>query len=323
MASRQLVLFLFLLVCINFIVLGYIFDDARLLYLSGASVLVAMIVAMRDFLSVPSDAEYSSSLLSVGMLWYLGTLFSLWYMMQIAPAVLAITAVIAFLILIGLLLKRGKKFAFFLGVVSLIGGASYFFTHLPIKPSSEKSVIISGQDFPLGSGSDLLSGDDVWSGVYEDDSVLVWTGSWDIIVTWATAVEDQEKVIAAPVSKNLLSITRDQRIATYANFLPLLLKKYQLSSKGNISFSFVSKTNVLYPAFLAAYQKWLIWIHTNPTAILKCKYVMTMIGLLEAPALQKWSTNVHTTYWEYAKKRWYLVNGCDQKEEVATYTTLP
>lgn len=290
---------------------------------------------------MPTESHEKSRLLSIGMLWYLAILFSTWYYLHISPFLLIAVVIFGVIILVGLLASWNRKVAFVFGFLMIFGVVWYMlrnnfynltddtnttpFTGLVDDNNPEYIAQISWSDL---TWSDLISGDNhlswsivTWKSI---NTGVLWVETWVVTSgTIAQKMNEKEVPIEKSSEKNLFSVSRDNTIVTYALFLPLLQKKYTLPSKGSINFTFVTSKNPLYPSFLAAFQKGMIGVATNPLTQLKCKYVMTMIGLAEAPALQKWGINIHEIYWQYAKDRGYLNNGCDQKDALATLATLP
>jgi hypothetical protein len=306
------------------VVAWYVYDQAWLLYLSLINVIVAMLVAMRDFFVREGDSE-QSTLVSYGMLAYVSLFTLLWWKLSLSPLLLAMSAIFGLFLLLSLWRKgfgRGLWWGILLLWVVWLWYYAYQQGWLWNAMMQQSNNDMQEPLIVTGDAVEDLS----WAGVSGDAEQNPTTGAVIETGTLLSGVQattpTEEKPVATP-SKRVFATQTSNAVVTYANFLPLLQKRYQLTAKGNVAFTYVSKTNALYTPFLAAFNKGLIGVNANPTTQLKCKYIMTMIGLLEAPSLQKWSTNIHASYREYAKNRGYLARGCDQKDAIAQLTMLP
>ena len=98
-------------------------------------------------------------------------------------------------------------------------------------------------------------------------------------------------------------------LATFADVIKYLLKDETLSTKTNISFTYVLKSSELYPYFKTAQEKSMIWKDTDPNGILSCETYVTMKWLA-----QEWNvwtySDIKQAYWNYAKNNG-LLPGCD------------
>lgn len=319
--------------------------------MSLINVLIAMIMTWYDFFSITSDQTpwKSSYLLSCMMLYFVAVCYTAYSFDMILVSLIA--ACISIILFIAGFLQWMSRKLLFWWVVLFIWSIVYlnFFKSDTLEKLQSVSCNIfsiwckTNEDLSIYQSwflaDDTISSWLVWVSwmqynivstgeinvtswndtIIETQKVETWTllSSWDSI---ATIKPDQE---LNKISKNLFSVSRTVIPVTYANFLPLLQKKYKLVPKGNVNFTYVTNKNPLYSSFVTAFNKWIIGIDVNPTMQLKCKYIMTFIWLIEAPSLKNNSVNIHATYREYAKNRWYLQNGCNQKDAIATFASLP
>jgi hypothetical protein len=160
-------------------------------------------------------------------------------------------------------------------------------------------------------------------------TLITWstvnTGSVDLNVQTGTT---QEAIIEPAIDASLVfdDVVRDETPVRYSNFLPLLLQTYSLTSAWNVQFTTISSSDALYPAFVAAFNKKLIGGWVDPQELLKCKYIMSMIGLIEQPELQYQipeGSTIHNVYRDYASSKWYLNAGCIDKDAFASTKWLP
>lgn len=143
------------------------------------------------------------------------------------------------------------------------------------------------------------------------------------VIYEANSVNDKEKESIWNVfSKLLNNDNKDDKIITYADIIPYLVKKYKLSTnnKKDVEFTYISKKDPNYDLFKIAYYNYLFWRKTNPKKIVKCKNFAVLLGLA-----QKWKVNynrynVYDKYWEKAVKKWYKFNiCCKSKNDVLTF----
>lgn len=154
---------------------------------------------------------------------------------------------------------------------------------------------------------------------------VVNTGNVDLYVQTGST---QEPIIEPAIDTSLVfdDVVRDETPVRYSNFLPLLLQTYTLASAWNVQFTNISPSNPLYPSFVAAFNKKLIGGWVDPQELLKCKYIMSMIGLIEQPELQYQipvGSTIHNVYRDYASSKWYLNAGCIDKDAFASTKWLP
>ncbi|MDR2189874.1 MAG: hypothetical protein LBP53_01470 [Candidatus Peribacteria bacterium] len=91
-----------------------------------------------------------------------------------------------------------------------------------------------------------------------------------------------------------------------------------LSSKTDITFSFVSKTHTNYPYFKTAYEKRMIGKNTDPSKQISCETYMVIKGLGEGRDVGSY-TDVKVAYWKKAESLGKL-NGCTKGGRVSTAT---
>jgi hypothetical protein len=86
-----------------------------------------------------------------------------------------------------------------------------------------------------------------------------------------------------------------------------LLAWATLSTKTNISFKYVSKSNELYPYFKTAQEKWMIGTDTDPSKIVSCETYITLKWLREWWNVWNYTKdNVKSVYWNKAEALWKL-----------------
>jgi hypothetical protein len=110
---------------------------------------------------------------------------------------------------------------------------------------------------------------------------------------------------------------------TFGNFLPELIKKYNLwPAKSQYVFTHVSSSSELYTPFNIARDYTMIWSATHPDQKILCKHLMVLVWLAEW-----WDVDVSWWVFEWyrltAQEKWYLSNGCTQQNTQATYGQVP
>ena len=92
-----------------------------------------------------------------------------------------------------------------------------------------------------------------------------------------------------------------------------------LSTKTNVSFKYVSKSNELYPYFKTAQERWMIWTDTDPSKIVSCDTYITMKWIREWRDVGSYTkSNVKAVYWAKAAELWKL-NGCEKWKYVTRW----
>ena len=184
---------------------------------------------------------------------------------------------------------------------------------------------------------DVSEIDNVWDEIY----VFEWTGevitdiednaeivdeTWVIeneveienteIDTWITEnVEPKVEVQPESIVENQtpsLSEEEAKKQVTMGEAIKSLLAWATLSTKTNVSFKYVSKSNELYPYFKTAQEKWMIGTDTDPSKLLSCDTYITMKWIWEWWDVWTYSkNNVKAVYWAKAEQLWKL-NGCQK-----------
>ena len=91
-----------------------------------------------------------------------------------------------------------------------------------------------------------------------------------------------------------------------------LLAWATLSTKTNITFKFVAKSNELYPYFKTAQEKAMLGTDTDPSKVVSCDTYITLKWLREWRNVWSYtSKNVKSVYWNKAVELWKL-NGCEK-----------
>ena len=93
-----------------------------------------------------------------------------------------------------------------------------------------------------------------------------------------------------------------------------------LSTKTNVSFKYVSKSNEVYPYFKTAQEKWMIGTDTDPSKLVSCDTYITMKWIWEGRNVGTYTkNNVKAVYWNKAAELWKL-NGCEKWKYVTKWT---
>ncbi len=116
-----------------------------------------------------------------------------------------------------------------------------------------------------------------------------------------------------------LSPEEAKKQVTMWEAIKFLLEWATLSTKTNISFKYVSKSNELYPYFKTAQERWMIWTDTDPSKIVSCDTYITMKWLREWRDVGSYTkNNVKAVYWAKAEQLWKL-NGCQKWKYVTKW----
>lgn len=114
------------------------------------------------------------------------------------------------------------------------------------------------------------------------------------VLTWVN--EENTGDIAEDIVEN----QNLDALATYLDVIKYLLKDEKLSTKINLTFNYMKKTDPDYAYFKTAHEKRLIWTDTNPNQTPSCETFVVMKWLIEE--WNVWSyTNIKQAYWDYAK----------------------
>lgn len=149
-----------------------------------------------------------------------------------------------------------------------------------------------------------------WMNILDDfiksGSVTTWiipVETWTIIQTWT-----ETAVTPTPTAGESLKII---------DAIRHLFDKYgtTLSTKTDVSFTYVSKTSPIYPIYRTAYEKRMIWKSTNPTKMILCDSYIVMKWLMWKWNVTYNATNVTTQFRNEAIARWAL-NGCQKGKTV-------
>lgn len=137
------------------------------------------------------------------------------------------------------------------------------------------------------------------------------------VETWI--VENVEPVVEAQpevVQPEVVKSGNPDREVTRWEAIKYLLQWYPLSTKTNKTFTYVSKTNELYPYFKTAQEKAMIWTDVNPSKRISCETYMSLKWILEW-----WNVNIYDKsqtriiYWNKANELG-KTKGCERWEFV-------
>jgi hypothetical protein len=141
----------------------------------------------------------------------------------------------------------------------------------------------------------------------ENTDVETW-----IVENVEPVVEAQPEVTQPEVAKS----GNPEREVTRWEAIKYLLQWYPLSTKTNKTFTYVSKTNELYPYFKTAQEKAMIWTDVNPSKRISCETYMSLKWILEW-----WNVNIYDKsqtriiYWNKANELG-KTKGCERWEFV-------
>lgn len=179
---------------------------------------------------------------------------------------------------------------------------------------------------------------DTWDVIY----VFEWTGevitdlenlneTWTIgneienteVDTWIVEnIQPEIEVQPEPVVETktpALSDEESKKQVTMWEAIKSLLAWATLSTKTNISFKYVSKSNELYPYFKTAQEKWMIGTDTDPSKYVSCDTYITMKWIWEGRNVGSYTkNNVKSVYWNKAAELWKL-NGCEKWKYVTKW----
>ena len=140
--------------------------------------------------------------------------------------------------------------------------------------------------------------------------------------TWIVEnIEPEIEVQPEPVVDQtpILSDEEAKKQVTMWEAIKSLVGWATLSTKTNVSFKYVSKSNELYPYFKTAQEKWMIGTDTDPSKLLSCDTYITMKWIREWRNVGTYTkNNVKSVYWNKAAELWKL-NGCEKWKYVTKW----
>ena len=142
------------------------------------------------------------------------------------------------------------------------------------------------------------------------------------IDTWIVEnIQPEIEVLPEPVVEQspALSDEEAKKQVTMWEAIKSLVGWSTLSTKTNVSFKYVSKSNELYPYFKTAQEKWMIGTDTDPSKLVSCDTYITMKWIWEWWDVWTYSkSNVKAVYWNKAAELWKL-NGCEKWKYVTKW----
>jgi energy-coupling factor transporter transmembrane protein EcfT len=172
-----------------------------------------------------------------------------------------------------------------------------------------RSIIkLVGIDFPVfESESENNIEQIVWNNDFVDENEVIWeeivvdiNENSESIQNWVWLEENS--------NENLWEINEeldDNTLATFTDVIKFLLKNEKLSTKTDLTFSYIWKSNPDYAYYKTAYEKKMIWKDLQPTKNLMCETYVVMKWLVEWWSV--WTYNdIKQTYWNYAKNNGLL-----------------
>lgn len=141
-----------------------------------------------------------------------------------------------------------------------------------------------------------------------NDSTNTWIlENPEVEVNVQPEVAVQPEVVAAQpevkVEEQATTSDDPNREITMGEAVKHLLQWYTLSTKNDKAFTYVAKSNELYPYFKTAQEKAMIWFDTNPNKRISCETYMSLKWILEW-----WSVNIYdrsqtrNIYWNKANE---------------------
>jgi len=164
----------------------------------------------------------------------------------------------------------------------------------------------------IEDNTDIL--DETW--VIEDEIENTETDTWIV-----ENIEPEIEVQPEPVVDQtpILSDEEAKKQVTMWEAIKSLVGWATLSTKTNVSFKYVSKSNELYPYFKTAQEKWMIGTDTDPSKLVSCDTYITMKWIWEWWDVWTYSkSNVKAVYWNKAAELWKL-NGCEKWKYVTRW----
>ncbi len=181
-----------------------------------------------------------------------------------------------------------------------------------IVQNDEVTQEIDNNDKIVTSGTVLES----WMNAI-DDLINSWNNSTGtVIATGTTEVNTWTAVTPTPTPTPTVKPTAGTSLKII-DAINYLFDKYNttLSTKKDISFTYVSKTSPIYPIYRTAYEKKMIWKSTNPTKMILCDSYIVMKWLMGKWDVVYNATNATTQFRNEAVARWAL-NGCQKGKTV-------
>ena len=164
----------------------------------------------------------------------------------------------------------------------------------------------------IEDNTDIL--DETW--VIENEIENTETYTWIV-----ENIEPEIEVQPEPVVDQtpILSDEEAKKQVTMWEAIKSLVGWATLSTKTNVSFKYVSKSNELYPYFKTAQEKWMIGTDTDPSKLVSCDTYITMKWIWEWWDVWTYSkSNVKAVYWNKAAELWKL-NGCEKWKYVTRW----
>lgn len=134
------------------------------------------------------------------------------------------------------------------------------------------------------------------------------------VITDFENFEDNLTWVNEEINENTWEVVEDLQedvdldaLATFADVIKYLLKDEKLSTKTDLAFSYIWKSNPDYAYYKTAYEKKMIWKDLQPTKNLMCETYVVMKWLAEWRNVWKY-TDIKQAYWAYAKTNWLLPN---------------
>ena len=146
--------------------------------------------------------------------------------------------------------------------------------------------------------------------VIPEEEIILENNTWDAL-TWVD--EEIPEDLWELVDIFWEDVDLDS-LATFADVIKYLLKDEKLSTKTDLAFSYIWKSNPDYVYYRTAYEKKMIWKDLQPTKTLMCETYVVMKWLVEEWNVWKY-VDVKQAYWNYAKENW-LLPSCDYGKHV-------
>lgn len=124
--------------------------------------------------------------------------------------------------------------------------------------------------------------------------------SWENLeLTWEDTMMQDEQSDSVVIWDEFENVDENE-LATFADVIKYLLKDEKLSTKTDLTFSYIWKSNPDYAYYKTAYEKKMIWKDLQPTKNLMCETYVVMKWLVEEWKVWTYS-DIKQAYWNYAK----------------------
>jgi len=144
----------------------------------------------------------------------------------------------------------------------------------------------------------------VWNNEFVDETEVIWENTGDALDIDLNENSGDIESITWVEQEDLENFVEDT-LATFADVITFLLKDEKLSTKTDLAFSYIWKSNPDYAYYKTAYEKKMIWKDLQPTKNLMCETYVVMKWLAEEWNVWIYS-DIKQAYWNYARNNGLL-----------------